>query len=377
MASATLPAPITIPRPATGALVRHLGLTLGSLGSALIEFNQDPGYNAAIAQWYESLPPGHRIPREVMAALAAPTVVAEIRVLFQKSSLVRTWAMTGGLAADSPWVLVAHHESQDEYEVQQVADRETLVNTLFGYLESGVPVWEAQMRFKLPAAEFAVLLALADLYSRGQYASLITHTLAPAVYSYAEVQQAYQNATQFPDLRYLFPFAGVLLPDAARQLAPADVQALAGQLVQHGLLKADGAGVTWTEAGRFLAESLHRRTCALLIDAAGATKDGMVGSQGSLFIRSDQPLWYIDIDRGAAADAVLAGVTADQARSLLDEILKPEGEPPPYTDILARQAAMPPAPPPQAAAPSQFCSSCGAKLTPGVRFCGGCGSPVG
>jgi hypothetical protein len=393
MASLTLPEPIVIPRPATGALVRHLGLTLGSLGSALVEFHPDAGYNAAITQWWSSLPPGKRIPREVVAALAAPTVVAEIRVLFQKSTLYRTWALTGGLAPNSPWVLIAHREAQNEYQVQPVPDRETLVNTLFAYLESGAPVWETKMRFKLPAPEFALLLALVDLYSRGQYASLITHTVPIANYSLADVQQAYQNATQFPDLRYLFPFAEALLPEAARQLAPPEVQALTGKLVEHGLLRADAGGFAWTEPGRFLAESLHRRTCALLIDAAGATAEGAVGSQGSLFVRSDQPLWYCDIQRGAPANAVLAGVTADLARSLLDEILQPVGVPPSHAELEARKAAMaapppppvaappysqaPSTPPPPAGASTFFCRNCGANLAPGARFCVGCGSPTG
>ncbi|MCX6621730.1 MAG: zinc ribbon domain-containing protein [Acidobacteria bacterium] len=394
MTSAALPAPIMIPRQATGALVQHLGLTLGSLGSALIDFHPDAGYNSAIVQWWTSLAPRQRIPREVLATLAAPTAVAEIRVIFQKSSLFRTWAMTGGLAPNSQWVLVAHHEAKDEYQVQQLPDRQTLVNTLFAYLESGVPVWEAQMRFRLPAAEFAVLLALLDLYSRGQYASLITHAVAPASYSFADVQQAYQNATEFPDLRYLFPFAEALLPDVARQLTPSDVQALTGKLVEHGLLKVGADGFAWTDPGRFLAESLHRRTCALLIDAAGATAKGAVGSQGSLFVRSDQPLWYFDIERGATPHAVVAGVTADLARSLLDEILQPVGVPPSHSEVQARRAAMaahrplpivaappyyqaPPTHQPQAGASSPFCRNCGVNLPPGVRFCVGCGSPTG
>jgi len=42
----------------------------------------------------------------------------------------------------------------------------------------------------------------------------------------------------------------------------------------------------------------------------------------------------------------------------------PPGPPPPYS----------PSPPPGVA--HQFCSNCGAPLTPGVKFCGNCGKPA-
>jgi hypothetical protein len=389
MTSATLPASMNIPRAAAGVLVRQLNLPLGSLGSPLVSVPADPEYEAAIAQWWNTLLPEQRIPREVLATLAAPALVADIRVMLHGSSLFRTWALAGGLAVDSPWVLIGHRETEDEYEVQPIPNRQTLVNTLFAYLEAGVPVWEAEMRVKLPGAEFALLLALADLYSRAKFASLITHSVAPATYTPENVQQAYLNATQYPDVRYLFPFASALLPEPAGNLSPADVQAATGRLVAKGLLKGDDGGVTWTEPGLFLAESLHRRVCALFIDVAGANTNGAVGTQCSLFVRSDQPLWYFDIDRAGAGDAVLAGVSSTTARSLLDEILRPLGAPPSQDDVEARKAAAvappwPAYPPPPAAYPAStpatapgataFCGNCGSQLPPGARFCMTCGA---
>ena len=392
MTTVTFPQALTIPRPAAGALAKHLGLALGSLGAPFIQASEDAANNASVIQWWNSLGPTQRNLREALAILAAPVVVADIRSLFQKSSLIRTCALTGSLESHAPWVLLAHHEAADEYEIQQLLDRQTLVNTLFAYLESGVPVWEAEMRFQLSAAEFAVLFAMSDLYSGTQFASLITHTVAPSRYTLDNVQKAYLNATQIPDQRYLFPFAASMLPDAARRLAPDAVQACAGKLVERGLLIANGDGFCWTEPGRFLAESLHRRTCTLSIDAAGANEAGMVGTQCSLFVRSDQPLWYFDMGRATAKDIVTAGVSSETARSLIDEILKPIGRPPSQSDIEAFKAAaatrpaapIPPAPraaaapappaPPAPAAAASACPKCGKAVSSNAKFCKSCGA---
>ena len=424
MTAALLPKPLTIPRPAAGFLVQHLGLPLGSLGAPFVEIGGDEAYRASVIQWWNSLGPAQHKLREALTALAAPVTVVDIQVLFQKSSLIRTCALTGSLEPGAPWWLLAHHETEDEYECQQVSDRQTLVNTFFAYLEAGVPVWEAEMRFKLPAPEFAVFFALADLYSRAQFASLITHSVAPAQYTLEHLQQAYRNATEIPDRRYLFPFAAELLPDGVRQLAPDDVQAIAGKLVERGLLSADSTGFSWTEPGQFLAESLHRRTCTLSIVAAGANAQGMVGAHCALFVRSDQPLWYFDLGRAATVEVITAGVSDKMARTLLDEILKPLGTPPTQNEIEAFKAAAapppapaspkarkspvrqsppeaeeapavrspqkppaqtPPPPPPPPPAVSQVpppmgqasqgvCPSCGKAVSPGAKFCKSCGS---
>ena len=233
------------------------------------------------------------------------------------------------------------------------------------------------MRFNLTAAEFAVLFAMSDLYGGARFASLITHTVAPDRYTLDNVRNAYLNATQIHDQRYLFPFVSSMMPEAARRLSPDDVQVSAGKLVECGLLVADGDGFCWSEPGLFLAESLHRRSCMLSMDVVGADEQGLLGGRCAMFVRSDQPLWYFGLGRSAATQVVTAGVTREMAGALIDEMLKPTGIPRLPSDLEAFQATetdRPEAPAPLAPMGPSFCPQCGKSVSPGAKFCKGCGT---
>jgi hypothetical protein len=218
------------------------------------------------------------------------------------------------------------------------------------------------------------------------------------------------------------------------------VQELAQSLAARGMLEQREGGLGWTEAGVFFAESLHRRVCTLSLDLAGANADGIPATHCAMFVRSDQPIWYFDIDRDAEQTVAAAGVGLETARALLDEILKPIGTPILQSEVDARRraaappppvsrVAVPPPPPPprpgvvpppppipgvppppaaavpapgrptasppsmpsaltpagvapggspqpRVAAGQAFCNRCGGKLVAGAKFCGECGAPV-
>jgi hypothetical protein len=388
----TLPEPIIIKRLLTGPLVELLGLPRGCLGTPFIQPAANPAYAAAVAKWWNELPEEARFPREVLATLASPSVVADIRIFIQNGAtgaLHRTMALAGGAEAGAPWILMAHSEAPNQYQVQPLPDRETLVNTLFAALEAGMPVWEAGMRFQMPTDEFGILLALVDLHSRGNYASMITHNLPPVAFSPGDIGQAHENATRVSDPRYLFPFTAPLLPEGVLQLTPERLQESVRALTARGLLEPKDDGVAWTQSGSFFAESMHRRVCLVSLEMAGARADGVPGTQCALFARSDRPLWYFDIDRDASRTVAAAAISSQTARGLLDELLKPTGVPMLQSEIDARTrvptaaplrsgaSAQPPAPPEETPLPAvNFCLQCGNAIGATTRFCGRCGQKV-
>lgn len=375
---------IAIRRSLASALAAHFQIPLGCLGAPFVDPETDASRVAAAGEWWTAQPEGRRIPRELIAGLAAPAAVADIRILLERSTLTKTWALACGVEPNAPWLLLAPVTSDNDYHVQPCAARAAVTDLLMGHLAALSPAWESQMRFQLKTPAFALLLALVDLYSRAQYASLLMQQAVPEGFDMEDIRLAWENAIQRPDQRYLFPLAAHLFPDALNNLLPGDAATLVYQIAEVGLLAEREKNYFWTDSGRFLAESLHRRNVTLAIEVAGADAGGRLAAQASLFVRSDLPLWFFDI---GAESCIAAGVSDEKARELLDGILKPVGVPPAVQREVEAPApaptlpppppvsAPPPPPPPAAAAPASVCPVCGAAVAPGARFCGNCGQP--
>ncbi len=368
-----VPEPILLARHLTGPLVQHLNLPVNDLGRFFVEFSPDRGFNSATAAWWEAQPRGLQIPRETIATLAAPALAADVRTLYQNLSQTNTWALAGGIAADAQWLLLAPVSDLQEYHVQALPGREYLVNTMLNYLELERLVWVPEMRFTISLAEFTVLLAMTDLHARRHHASMIVHEGVPNSFERNELVQGWQNAFEFPDPRYLLPFVAHMLDDRSRQLPLAAVPALADELAKRGFLTRQANGWQWTDPGLFLAEALRRRTCAVAIDVAAAAPGGGLGTQGALWVRADQPLFFFNIDR-IAATVTCIGADQDLARQIMTEIFTPQGLPAASAAVPAPPPQAVPMPPPPPSRGAAFCVNCGAPRSPNAGFCHGCGA---
>lgn len=327
--SIPLPQPVLIPRRITGTVVAQLKLPLNALGAPFVEPAPDTAEQAAIVKWWNGCAPAdQKLMRDGVAILAAPMLLADIRAYYQQKSQVRTWALAGGAADNSPWLFFAPVREEKDYHVKPVPDRGTVVNSFMGYIQAGAPVWESGIRFRCSVPEFAVLLALADVYTRAQYGALLLHQPYPTAITLADLLQGYENITQSGDQRFLAPAVAHLLPAEARAIKRDAVPAIIQQLIGHGLMQKAGDNVSWTDGGLFFTDSLHHRVCALAIDIAGANAQGALATQGALFIRGDQVLWYCDIEPAANGSVSVASVGVEQARGILGELLKPAGKPP-------------------------------------------------
>jgi hypothetical protein len=381
-----VPEPILLARRITGPLVEHLRLPVNALGRHFLEFSADPGFSSSIGSWWEAQPRGQQIPREWLAALAAPALAADIRTLYQNLSQTTTWALAGGMTADSPWLLLAPVRDLQDYHVQAVPGREYLVNTMLNYLETQRPIWVPEMQFTIPLTEFTVLLAMTDLHTRRHHASMIVHEGVPDFFAMDELLQGWKNVTELPDPRYLVPFVAHMLDDRSRQLPLEAVAALADELAKRGFLRRQEKGWQWTDPGLFLAESLRRRTCAVAIDIVGAAPGGGMGEQGALWVRADKPLFFFNIDR-IAGTVTCVGAGDELARRIMTEIFTPQALPPATAAIPVPGPGTAPAPPPpqppqpqaQGAPPpppaaAVFCGNCGGRRAANAQFCPHCGS---
>jgi hypothetical protein len=336
---------IMLQRPAARKLVKALGLPVNVLGSAFLG-TAEPA-DAAVST------PEEPIPAEVLATLAAPALEAELRVIFGRKSLVRSWALASGAADDAAWLLAGYDDGVDSYTLRVLTDRGELLDTLVTWIEGNAGLWVPEMKFALPVAELAVWLAVVDLYSRAHYSAYLTHEAVGDRLWAEHIVRVYQDAATVEDPRWLLPFARPLLPKSACALSPDEVHSAAAALVRRGLLRKeeDSEGFSFSEPGLLLAESWHRRSCLIALKVAGADRDGKVGSHGGLFIRCDEPLWYCDI--GADGNAVVCGADMLLTRRLLESLLTPEGAP--------------------ALVGECYCTACGKPLSVSAKFCRYCG----
>jgi hypothetical protein len=400
----------TFDRHVIGALVRHHQIPPGALGAPFYDIPPDPAYVQQVAQWHQAQPAPSKLSPQALAVLAAPDLVADIRSLTGRDSMIHTWALSRHDLQPGPVLLIAPKgEGAKQLQVQTIASREELADTMLLWLVShGTPA-EPEMHIQMSHPELAVLLAFVDLYSRAKYSAYVAHRKQESSFPYQYIVQAYQEAINARDPRWLLGFSMSMLDEAALRLDNDGLWRCVQLLAQRKLIEASGQEWRFTLPGEYLAESLHRRTVSLAIEVAGASPQGGLGTHAMMLVRSDDPLWLIDLPPNDKA--ALCGVSVQAAREVLDLILTPKGKAP------APQAARPPAPqghpapappqanvpphpgqrfpaaapphqaPPHQAPPHQaqspqaqspqaqpVCPVCRHPVTPNTVFCGNCGA---
>lgn len=325
------------------ALVRHHGLRRSALSSGLFEDIQDPAYAAQIGAWHESLPADHRLSREHLATLAGPDLLADVRILHGLDSLTR-FLLLARHGANGHSCLLAGPQKDGELELKPAAGPDEVSDMILLMLAANGDPAEPEMNVRLTHAELAALLAWVDLDHRASFVARIAHEPRPESFTAEALAEYCAKEASIPDPRWLLPFLAPLLDRAA---IPATVQQAAAalqSLARRGLAEPRGAGFAWTLPGQFLSESFQRRTVLAAIDTAGAAPNGALGRHSACLLRSDQPLWLIDIPPDS--EAGLAGINILDARKILDTLFTPLATAPEW-----RKAPQPPPTPAYAAAP--------------------------
>ncbi len=406
------------------ALARHYALRRSALSGGLFDEMHDPAYAAQVGSWYESLPEEHRLSRGHLALLAAPDLLADVRIMHGLDKLTSFWLLAphgGGQGC-----LLAAPQKDGELELKPVGGTEEVSDMILLMLAAGGEPAEPEMNVRLTPAELAALLAWIDLDHRASFVARIAHEPRPDSITAEGVAEYCAKEAGVSDPRWLLAFFAPLLDAAAIPAAPPQAAAALQGLARRGLAEPRGTGWAWTLPGQFLSETFQRRTVLAAIDTAAAAPDGALGRHAACLLRSDQPLWFIDIPPGG--EAALAGISILDARTVLDTLFTPlsaapdwrmprqppapayaappqyhpayAGPPqgaapyappapqrpapaaPPPAPGYAPQAAPPQSPPfaaqpqhPPAAPPVQnFCRNCGQPLPRGAAFCGLCGT---
>ncbi len=398
---------MTFDRHIIGALVRHHQMAPGALGAPFYDIPPDPAYAQQVAQWHQAQPADAKLSPQALAVLAAPDLVADIRSLSGRDSIIHTWAMSRADCQPGPILLTAAKgEEGKQLNIQVVAGREELADTILLWLVGSGEPSEPEMHIQMSHAELAVLLAIIDLYSRAKYSAFLAHRKQENTFPHTFITQAFQEGINSKDPRWLLGFALPLLDEQVRPLDANAIWQCMQLLAQRKLLEAvslPNGTQEWrfTLPGEYLAESLHRRTVTVGIDTAAANEQGGLGTHAVMLVRADDPLWFIDLPPGE--NASICGVSVQAAREVLDAVLTPTGKAPaavpsqpprPQPMPMPAQtpvqgpppvAAQPPPgyaapagvmPPPAAARPAAICPVCRQQVGPTTVFCGNCGARI-
>ena len=332
------------------ALVRHYGLRRSALSGGLFDEMHDPAYAAQIGAWHESLPADHRLTHEQLALVAAPDLLADVRILHGTERLTRFWLLAR--QGNGGGCLLAAPQRDGELELKPASGVEDVSDMVLLMLAAAGEPAEPEMNVRLSHAELAALAAWIDLDQRASFVARIAHEPRPESYSAETLAEYCAKESGVPDPRWLLAFFAPLLDRSSiPATAPQAAAALQG-LARRGLAEPRGAEWAWTLPGQFLSETFQRRAVLAAVDTAAAAPSGALGRHSACLLRSDQPLWLVDIPPDG--EATLAGISILDARKVLDALFTPPATAPEWR--AAQQVPAPayaPAPPPVAAPPPQ------------------------
>ncbi len=324
---------VTVPRAQVAAQIQILGLPRNTL-SAL--FEPSPGSPAA-APAYQSFEPQEQAALQLaLPLLASPAMVTRTRAMLDEGHFLSTWIVTGSgnEPALTPYLLLAHDEEQDSFQMKPVANRDTVVRSFMPYLDAGLPALVGDA-FELPMEAFVLLVALCDLVRRARFSAGLDHAPAPQQFTHQDIEMALADGRENPDPRWLLPHLLAIRPDLtdAPNLSRG-LQALAnGGWLTHGT-----GAVSLSEDGMRLAHALERRVAMMAFWTVGATPQGELASRSTLFVRSPWQLWCFDVGSEDGYTAVGAPVDVAAAYGLLQDLLTPVGAPLPMQEVVAAPA---------------------------------------
>jgi len=156
------------------ALARHYGLRRSALSSALFDEVEDAAYAAQVGAWYESLAANNRLGQQHLAALVAPDLLADVRILHGRERLTRFLLLAQPGTSCGACVL-AGLQTDGELELRPVEGVEAVSDSILLMLAGDSEPAEPEMNVRLSHADLAGLLAWTDREARATFVSLIAH----------------------------------------------------------------------------------------------------------------------------------------------------------------------------------------------------------
>ncbi len=241
-------------------------------------------------------------------------------------------------------------------------------------LRSGRAGSVAPFRAVMAEDEFAVLLALVDVYRRAVLTAAMERRVGPPVRVTADaVGDMFHRGVEGADCRWLVTLVRELSLQRL-ELPVSEIPAVLARLAQRGFLTPVDGGYRMSADCAAFCHCLSAAEAAVGVALATRRREGGLPPAGCMAFWAGGMLWLVDSSkddhgrRQLQLGTVLPLELRLVLRAALEGARNRAGKTPP-----AITSAPPPVPP--APAVAQRCAACGAPLRPGTAFCTRCGAP--
>ena len=182
------------------------------------------------------------------------------------------------------------------------------------------------------------------------------HDIVPSEFKTEDVPKSIEDGHTYGDPRWMLPFALPVLQDAA---VP-DQNTLNYSLYDLGKTGIFNINnyyqvLTLAEPSELLCKEMLSRQATIRITNLGFTTDGKPAGMTSLFVRSKNLIWYVNIGGEEGKTATWASVDFDKAGDILNELFTPVGAPAAVSPAVALKN--------QKTGNAKFCPTCGKEAT--------------
>jgi len=342
-----------IPKNIVNALIDNFGIIRNKL-SEVLELPPATTNEHASGWWKQQSGDDQIVLRAALTAIAAPSMISQISILKGDEQLIQTTMAQESMRVKDPCFLIG--EEGENIKIRRLRDPETMTNTIQLYLDAGIEMGQLDFNLTTEIDDFHTFLGILDLYRREYYQALMEHETAPAEFKTENVRKSIEDGHMYGDPRWMLPFALPVLQDA---VVP-DQNTLNYSLYDLGKtgifkISSDYAVLTLADPSELLCKEMLSRPATIRITNLGFTTDGKPAGMTSLFVRSKNLIWYVNIGGETGKTATWASVDFDKAGDILNELFAPVGAPAAVKPASASKA--------QKTGKTKFCPTCGKEAT--------------
>ncbi|MFH1180582.1 MAG: hypothetical protein V1710_09485 [Candidatus Bathyarchaeota archaeon] len=317
-----------IPKNIVNALIDNFKLIRNKL-SEVLDLPASTTPEHAVGWWQKQSGDDQIILRAALTAMAAPAMISQISIMRENEKLISTTLAQESMRVEDPCFLIGEDPSGEYVRVRRFRGPDIMTGTMLMYLDSEMELGVADFNFTTEIDDFHTLLGFLDLYRRQYYQALMEHEQTPTEFKTVDIRNSLEDGHTYGDPRWLLPFTLPALQDATIP----DQNTLNYSLYDLGKtgiisITSDYSTVSLTDPSELLCSEMLNRPATIRVTNLGFTKNGTPASMSSLFIRSKNLVWYVNIGGETGGTATWAVVNLDKAADLMKELFTPVGAPP-------------------------------------------------
>ncbi len=320
---------------------------------------------------------------EVTQVLDEFLLLLRERLFFSRVSLVEKLhgfhsflAIRQSEGHEKPVFFLSYNNSEQELLITRYATIYHLAGELTGFITPGPPLSGIPLGLSLPASSFMYLCALADLYRRRYYSSLLDHTTMTLPFLNSDILRIIHDTRTSGDMRWLLPHIFSLMPYEPEEILQGDLSTEVSWLLERDYIVKGNNNDEYLCSENCLdfLKLLNSGTNRLGIMNFHQDADIGIIMESVCIIRLPRAIFALNI--GNDNNKIMVVLSTQNFEQLLDftiEFLSVGSAPPrsvPEHDALQR-----PSSPVDRIIPNS-CPSCHAPLPPNAKFCRKCGKPV-